>query len=413
MTNILSLFNGFGGAYLAIKKLNIHIDKFYISEIDKYSNSISRKLNSTAIELGDIRTIDCDKLDNISILIAGFPCTNLSIAGNREGLQTDSLENYLYLKKNNFKFVGQSYLFWECIRILQEVKPKYFILENVASMSNEDRNLITKSIGYKPIMINSSLVSAQQRKRYYWTNIPQVSQPLDKKIYLKDIIEHNENDKLKPYYVNSNNEIKFNNGTFRLVNKPNRIGELNNNKSQGNRVYNINGKSVCLSAMGGGLGAKTGLYAIASRGRNIINGKRKDVKGSKTQQIFETSLSNKSNTLTTVQKDSLLLEINDFIIRDKSKCVRSSGRGSYDKHEWDSIDNYHIRKLTPLECERLQTCDDNCTEYGIDENGTEVKISNSQRYKMLGNGFTIDVITHILKFISKKYRDKYGKKTIF
>jgi len=135
-----------------------------------------------------------------------------------------------------------------------------------------------------------------------------------------------------------------------------------------------------------GPGAKVKCGAF--RGRYIVDGKRQDGKmktAGLTTQRLECRKDEKTNTLTTVQKDNVIVSK----IREKSKCVRSSGRGSYDRHEWDSIDNLHCRKLTPIECGRLQTVPDNYTNH----------VSNSQRYKMLGNGWTVDVIAHILKGI--------------
>ena len=159
--------------------------------------------------------------------------------------------------------------------------------------------------------------------------------------------------------------------------------QLNPNyKSQANTIHSTENKSptICAGTHGYALGH---IKCAAMRGRYLVDGVRQDGKmltAGLTEQRLEIRKDDKTNCLTSVQKDNL-------IIRQKSKCVRSSGRGSVDRHEWDSISNCHYRKLTPLECERLQTVPDNHTNH----------VSNTQRYKMLGNGWTIDVIAHIFK----------------
>ena len=199
----------------------------------------------------------------------------------------------------------------EYVRILKEVKPKWFILENVNSMSKEAKQIITETLGVEPIMINAALVSAQARKRLFWTNIPNVVLPEDKGILLKDILEPKPDDN---FIVRPKSNIVRSSGRGSGINDKHnwdsiRIGSINKG-GQGDRIYSPNGKSVGLSALGGGTGAKTGLYEVDEQ----------------------------------------------------------------------------IRKLTPLECERLQGLPDNYTE----------GVSNSQRYKALGNAFNVDVIAHII-----------------
>jgi DNA (cytosine-5)-methyltransferase 3A len=300
---VLSLFDGCGGARIALDKLGILPTNYYASEIDKYAIEIAKKNYPDIQHIGDVTKLKASDYANIDLLIGGSPCTSLSIASRQK---ESGLEK------------GESVLFWEYMRILKEVKPKYFLLENVASMKSADRDEITKQIGVEPIIINSALVSAQQRKRYYWTNIKEVEQPNDKNISLKDVIESGYTEKLKSYcitatYQRAGARDYFNHGQRQQIfNKPVRVGHFNKG-GQGDRIYHIDGKSVILSANGGGRGAKTGLYEIGQ----------------------------------------------------------------------------HVRKLTPVECERLQTMPDNYTE----------GVSNTQRYKMIGNGFTIDVIAHILQGI--------------
>lgn len=272
---VLSLFDGIGGARQALKELNIDCE-YYSSEIDKYAMQISKANHDDIVHIGDVRDISrkneflfftteirngnqvFDNLNNTNLLIGGSPCQNLSIAGNGKGLKGKT-----------------SSLFYEYVRILKEVKPKYFVLENVNSMKKADKEAITKELwNIKPIMINSALVTAQQRKRLYWigklingkykkVNIPQ---PEDKGILLKDILDngYTERDKslvlpatysfavCRDYFLKSQRQLIFN--------KPVRIGEVS--KGMSGRVYSVDGKSICLSANGGGRGAKTGLYEI-------------------------------------------------------------------------------------------------------------------------------------------------------
>jgi len=297
---ILSLFDGISCARIAAERAGIKVDEYYASEIDKYAIQISKKNYPNTIRLGDVKSVLLPI--KIDLLIGGSPCQDLSIAKrNRQGL------------KGN-----KSSLFYEYLRVLKDTKPKYFILENVASMKKEDRDVISKEIGVEPIMIDAKLVSAQNRKRLFWTNIKGIKQPKDRGIYLKDILEEGDTERLKSYaitatYSRANLQDYFYHGQRQLIfNKPVRVGKIGKG-GQGDRIYSVDGKSVCLSANGGGRGPKTGLY-----------------------------------------------EIKDY-----------------------------VRKLTPIECERLQGLEDNFTE----------GISNTQRYKCLGNAFNVDVVTHILKNI--------------
>lgn len=309
--NVLSLFDGIAGAYQALKNININVNKYYSSEIDRYASIIAIKNHTDLIPLGDINTIDTNRLPQIELLIGGSPCQDLSISKkNRQGLEGE-----------------KSKLFYKYLEIKNKLKPKYFILENVASMSQESKDLISDLIGVYPVMINSALLTAQQRKRLYWTNID-VLQPFDKHIYLKDVLEHGYTDRLKAfcvdasYYKGTNLKDYFTKHKRQIIfNKPVKIGIIRSG-GQGQRVYSVKGKSVCLSANGGGSGAKTGLY-------NIKN---------------------------------------------------------------------DIRKLTPIECERLQGYPDDYTK----------DISNTQRYKCLGNSFTVPVIEHVLSCgLIEGYREQF------
>ena len=239
---ILSLFDGISCAYVALKRAGFKVDAYYASEIDKYAMQISQKNYPSIVQIGDVKTIgerfdmNPDFANGIDLLIGGSPCQDLSIAKQgREGLKG-----------------ARSGLFWEYVKILKQVKPKYFVLENVASMKAEAKDEITKALGVEPIMINANLVSAQNRKRLFWTNIPNVVLPKDRQIFLKDILEPKVEEK---YFIND--------ATLKTI-----LDKMCKGKpiAQAFRIHGIDGKSVTLSAGGGGTGAKTGLYVVKHNG---------------------------------------------------------------------------------------------------------------------------------------------------
>ena len=170
--NVLSLFDGISGARVALERAGIEVDNYYASEIDKWAIQIASKNYPDTIQIGSVVDIDASTLPNIDLLIGGSPCQDLSVAGKGKGLSGE-----------------RSRLFWEYVRIKNEINPKYFILENVVPRRKEDKDTITEAMGVEPIMINSAMVSAQNRKRLYWTNIEGVVQPEDKGMVLKDILE--------------------------------------------------------------------------------------------------------------------------------------------------------------------------------------------------------------------------------
>lgn len=357
---VISLFDGCGMAYQAIKDCGFKVDKYYSSEIDEYSIKIAKKNHPDIIHIGDITKVDFSQFkdEDIDLVIGGSPCQGFSIAGKKLNFQDERSKLILY--------------YFEAI---EKIKPKRFLLENVI-MDKSCKNEISRILGVRPIQINSKLLTAQNRERLYWTNILNVELPVDKKIYLKDIIQSGAVDRDKSYCICSNYD-KFGSDQFNLkeyftksrrqilFDKPLKVGNIGCD-SQGQRVYDIRGKSSTLTSGGGGQGGKTGLYCIAQRGRNIIDGKRMDEKGAKCTQRLEPRFDGKTNCLTTVQKDNYIFKIDG--------------------------EDYIIRKLTPIECERLQGLTDNYTE----------GVSNNKRYTMIGNGFTVPVISHILKNIYLK-----------
>lgn len=311
--NVLSLFDGMSCGQIALNRMDIEYGNYFASEIDKYAIKISQKNYPDIIQLGDVNNWMVWGLPKIDLLIGGSPCQGFSFAG----------------KQLNFKD-ERSVLFFQFVNILKHYKPKYFLLENV-KMKKEYQDIISEYLGVEPIEINSSLVSAQNRKRLYWTNIPGVTQPEDKGIMLKDIVHENSNidKKILEDFI-----VPFDK-TLQILDKEIEHGKVGyfRKDSQANRVYYIHDKAVTLCGDAGGGAAKMGQYLFGCITPDRIN---------KRQNGQRFSEGNKQG---------------------------------------------YIRKLTPIECERLQTVPDNYTE----------GVSNSQRYKMLGNGWTVDVISHIFK----------------
>jgi len=253
----LSLFDGISIAQQALKELNIKYNKYYASEIDKKAIEVTLKNFPNTVQLGDITKISDNIIDIIKepvdLLIGGSPCQDLSFSNsNRKGLQGE-----------------RSKLFFEYIKIKNTIKPKYFVLENVASMEKENRDIISKYMGCEPIMINASLVSAQHRKRLFWTNIKNIEQPKDKNIFLKDILlsdkELNYDEK---YYLrlvcNSNKYLKiYKNKQLSVFNLKPILLYSYGSQGQGQQVHSIYGKSITL------LAGWTGIYQIKDYARKL------------------------------------------------------------------------------------------------------------------------------------------------
>lgn len=216
---VLSLFDGMSCGQIALRELGMPVRRYYASEVDKFAIAQTQLNFPNTIQLGDVTKIDARELGHIDLLIGGSPCTNLSFAGKRNGLSTKeneeiyTLERYLELKSQGFEFEGQSYLFWEYMRILHELRETnpniLFLLENV-EMGKKWEAVFSEAIGMKGVHINSSLVSAQIRKRIYWTNIrvqedlfsgelySNIPQPEDRGLVLRDILEDEVDEK---YYL--------------------------------------------------------------------------------------------------------------------------------------------------------------------------------------------------------------------
>jgi len=397
---ILSLFDGISCARVALDRANIPVEAYYASEIDKYAIQISQKNYPDITQIGNVTDIDVSDFDScgwetcfcwnqeehlernlpFDLLIGGSPCQDLSIAGKREGLAG---------KKSG--------LFYEYVRILNEVKPKYFILENVNSMPKEAKETITKELfGIEPIMINASLVSAQNRKRLFWVGKldefgtykqVEIPQPEDRNIFLKDIIHETrgeefdlekyivkgnhltwvtDEERLKKKRTNLNGDKSITmmarqyaswNGQYLSV----RVGKFNKG-GQGDRIYSTDGKSVALSALGGGRGAKTGLYLV------VPEATKQGYAIAEVGDSVDLSFPNSKTRRGRVGK--------------KAKNLMTASNIGV-------VGDGYVRKLTPIECCRLQGLPDKHTE----------GISDSQAYKCTGNAFNADVIAHILSFL--------------
>lgn len=532
--NVLSLFDGMACAKLALDEAGIEIDNYYCSEVDKHAVKLTAEKWPNHIQLGDVRNIDTYTLPEIWLLCGGSPCQSFSFAGKMKGMATKcekeitELDQYLKLKSEGFEFEGQSYLFWEFVRILQEVKPKYFLLENVQMVTKWER-VITKALGIPAININSSLVSAQNRDRLYWTNIntaPQglfgdveciIPQPQDRGIVLKDILQENVPEK---YYL-KNTKFGFNGldlegksnsvrvggqGTqtkkhnWDLVKvdkdlniKPNQekascftagghsggnhsdmdlivqreVIQLNQDKSSNNgtqpyqqdRVYDVNGISPALCKDKSDLiikenyvqwdlngkgnesqdqraffengksgtvdtGASSKMKVILSQQERLLERTGVDISGVTEPTILDVynkRLVGSEKTPTVIDErhgsTSLVLpeatkkgyvEIEPGECFDAEQIGSKTRRGRKMENKSNSLmsaqnsfmqytQDYRIRRLTPIEVCRLQTVPD---QYFYDNNGNQI-VSDSQIYKMCGNGWTVSVIAHIFSFIDK------------
>lgn len=199
---ILSLFGGLGGSRLSAEQAGLKVAKEYVSEVNKAAIKVYKTNFPDAIMVGDVRKLLAKDFVDVTIITGGSPCQNFSMCGRKKGMLTlsnvevTSLKQYLKLKKEGFEFVGQSYLFWEFVRLYQEIKklqiaqgkePLKFLLENVNMVSKWEK-IITKAVGVQPILIDSAKVSAQSRLRLYWTNIQDVNQPEDLGIKISDVI---------------------------------------------------------------------------------------------------------------------------------------------------------------------------------------------------------------------------------
>jgi len=370
--NVLSLFDGMSCGQIALQRAGIKVENYFASEIDKYAIQVAKHNYPNTKHIGSVVDVKGNDLPKIDLLIGGSPCQGFSFAG----------------KQLNFDD-PRSKLFFEFVRLKNECNPTYFLLENV-KMKKEYQDVITEHLGVEPIEINSNLLSAQNRKRIYWTNIPGVSVPIDKGILLKDIVHENNDEvlniELQNFNVNPSGNgmngdvysieklksrtLTTNKGewqkisvaiaeyivpfdkTLQILDKEVQRGKVGyfRKDSQANRVYYIHDKAITLTGEAGGGAAKMGQYLFGCITPDRIEKRQNGQRFNDGKKFY---------TLTAQDKHGVLIE-------------------------------GYIRKLTPIECERLQTVPDNYSAI----------VSNSQRYKMLGNGWTVDVIAHIFGGLS-------------
>ncbi|RLC49239.1 MAG: DNA (cytosine-5-)-methyltransferase [Candidatus Cloacimonadota bacterium] len=394
LRNILSLFDGISCGRLALNRAGIEYENYYASEIDKYAIAITRYNFPNTIFVGDIRNLKGEDFEDIDLIMGGSPCQGFSLCGKRYGMSTKTkievttLEQYLELKQQKFEFEGQSYLFWEFVRLLKEIRPKWFLLENV-KMQKKWEKVITETLEVEPVEINSALVSAQNRKRLYWTNIPIKGLPEDKGILLKDILESEVDEK---YYIKK--PFKYLPDKLDFIIDPYNRRNITDGKATTLRTNFSNGNCWVNESL-----RCRQVAELAIKGQDCI------------KRIY--SSEGKSPTLTTMQggyRQPKIIEEKYITDRNKSLCIDANYykggnlKQYFEKHRRQLVfekdrSKVKIRRLTPLECERLQTLPDNYTKYGIFENGRIKQISDTQRYKTIGNAWTVDVIAWIFSFL--------------
>jgi DNA-cytosine methyltransferase len=328
---VLSLFDGMSCGQIALDQLGIPVETYYASEIDKYPIQVTQANYPNTVQVGDVTNLDPKDFADVDLIMGGSPCQGFSFAGKQLAFDDP-----------------RSALFFEFIRLLKDIKPKYFLLENVR-MKKEFLDIISQEVskcypeiafGIEPVLINSALVSAQSRQRYYWTNIPNIQQPEDRGIVLRDILET----------------------------EPENFTKMSDKfaKRQKGRKYLIDytkEKASNLSAMEYVKNGRQGDYlACDYDGKPKQVGMAADIKG-----------------------HDILRRV--YSPEGKSPCLNAGGGGNREPKV--AQEDLTWRKLTPLECERLQTVPDNYTNH----------VSNTQRYKMLGNGWTVEVIKHILQSV--------------
>jgi len=384
---VLSLFDGMSCGQQALERINCKVDKYFASEIDKHAIKVTMANYPDTIQLGDVRSIDVSQLPKIDLLLGGSPCQSFSFAGKRKGMSTKdnieilTLEHYLELKSQNFEFEGQSYLFWEYMRILNDIKQinpnALFLLENV-EMGEKWEKILSKAIGVNGIHINSALVSAQNRKRIYWTNIGMkpsglfgdlesiIQQPKDKGIVLKDILEPEVDQK---YYLS---EVAVNGILKHKAEQKEKgfgFGAVIKKENEKMNALKVGGKGVddlvqivVHNTMP--RSSKTGKGGTGPLSRN--DGKTYCLDTGQTnaleftyanRRLNETLESNKEKLKNNVLIDSYNQEIHD----EKSITISTRVSASNSTHIYE--EKRRIRKLTPTECERLQTVKDNFTKF--------------------------------------------------
>jgi len=389
--NVLSLFDGISCGRVALDRAGVPVANYYASEIDPHAIKIAKKNYPDTIHVGDVTKLKGQDLPQIDIILAGSPCQGFSHNGAKLGFDDP-----------------RSMLFWQFVRLVEECQPTWWLLENVR-MKKEWSDIITDAVGYEPILINSALVSAQRRMRLYWTNIPQNGLPADKGLVLKDILE-------KPFAQEqpmtdtagkaycltatySRCGIATTGGTYEseIIHNTTRhqrtciqvgLTESGGNFQQIRRVYSPNGKCPSLTTcQGGGRQPKVLIRTPVDKS---------DIHGTKMIGRANVSERSASDRVYSVQHKSPCVisqppvKVGEPVFEETAPASRNR---KLDKMCVIKRENW--RMLTPKECERLQTLPDDYT----------AGVSNTQRYKALGNGWTIDVIVHLIKSMSTQHQN--------
>lgn len=365
--NVLSLFDGMSCGRIALERAGIKVNQYFASEIDPYAITVTKANWPETRHLGSVSNWRNWNLPKIDMIIAGSPCQGFSFAGKQLAFDDP-----------------RSKLFFEFIACLRFYKPKWFLLENV-NMKKSHLKIITDLLEVYPKKMNSSLVSAQNRVRWYWANW-EISEPEDRHIYLQDIIEDGYVDRKKSYCIDAsyhkggNVSHYLNKSRRQIVFKKNYVQLDSSGKgynSQNDCYFYLDGKHGTLKAHGRG---HTGVIfkpkyrPCAMVGRRVKNGKRTQDRRVPVEQYIEVSASNKARCVTTVQKDSMVA------------TGAMPGRYSVGKIN-DGLIEIEYRSLTVAECEKLQTVDVGYTNH----------VSKTQRYTMLGNGWTVDMVAHFFR----------------
>ena len=400
---VLSLFDGMGGGAIALTELGVKF-KYFASEVDKFAIAQTKANFPNVIHLGDVRNVDVSLLGKIDLILAGSPCQSFSFAGKQKGMVTKSeieiltLDQYLELKADGFEFEGQSYLFWEFVRILTDAKKinpdVKFLLENV-EMSKHWEGVLSRAVGLIGVHINSNLVSAQNRPRIYWSNIKtrkdglfgemvtDIPQPKDRKIFLKDILQP-ESEVDEKYYLSERMIKGF-------------LSKTNGFEKQFKPFESFDKKANCLTQKEG--------YQVTN---NFLKIDKKDnPKPNQNKASCFTAGAHSGGN----HSDMDLLFIKEATIKgfaeikpgecfdfENPKSKTRRGRKMTDKSNclmakktdfMQYTESFRIRRLTPTEAARLQTV----------PGWYKWISSDTQIYKMLGNGWGIEVIKHILSYL--------------
>ena len=442
---VLSLFDGMACGMIAMQLAGMEVESYDSYEIDKYAIKTAQHNFPMIKEHGDVFGADFTQYEGVDFLIGGSPCTYWSIA------QTKNRETVAS---------GMGWeLFSQYVRALHEAKPKYFIYENNKSMSKDIRASIDKAFGFGAVLINSALVSAQNRQRLYWVGKRNddgtyskvyVEQPTDRGILLKDVLDGAVAMREKAHTIDAN---YYKGGNFSSPDKqsgkrlmaaepinvtadgksqtlkaqycknsvanfccysstygasgvaePVKVADVGNG-GQGNRVYSVNGKAFAQTAQSGGMGSNTGLYAEPiSAGNNKIILKaidslvdRKGFVPGMFNPYNRAEIAGKAPTLSTGSMVTSSCAVLIFETAEGKQIPAYEVHGGYitikgKQYPIKLKDGYYIiRKLTVSECKRLQTVPE----------WYEFPVSDSQAYKMLGNGWTCEVIAHILKYLKE------------